>query len=66
MPDASSIISFTASADTGARHAAAALVIQEAYRLHRYRQLVKVCAMPHMAMLESYKQKFKPLKQPSV
>ena len=43
MPVESEVAAFSGSADTGARTAAAALVIQEAYRMYRHRQLVKVC-----------------------
>ena len=43
MPADSEIASFSTGADTGARKAAAALVIQEAYRLYCHRKLVKVC-----------------------
>lgn len=43
MPVESEVAAFTGSADTGARKAAAVLVIQEAYRMYRHRQLVKVC-----------------------
>lgn len=43
MPVESEVAAFTGSADKGARQAAAALVIQEAYRMYRHRQLVKVC-----------------------
>ena len=42
MPVESEVAAFSGSADTGARTAAAALVIQEAYRMYRHRQLVKV------------------------
>lgn len=42
MPVESEVAAFNGSADTGARTAAAALVIQEAYRMYRHRQLVKV------------------------
>lgn len=42
MPVESEVAAFTGSADKGARQAAAALVIQEAYRMYRHRQLVKV------------------------
>lgn len=42
MPVESEVATFSGSADTGARTAAAALVIQEAYRMYRHRQLVKV------------------------
>ena len=42
MPVESEVVAFSGSADTGARKAAAALVIQEAYRMYRHRQLVKV------------------------
>ncbi|KAL3152107.1 hypothetical protein ABBQ32_001211 [Trebouxia sp. C0010 RCD-2024] len=41
MPVESEVAAFTGSADTGARKAAAVLVIQEAYRMYRHRQLVK-------------------------
>ena len=43
MPADSEVASFSTGADTGARKAAAALVIQEAYRLYCHRKLVKVC-----------------------
>ena len=42
MPVESEVAAFSGSAHTGARTAAAALVIQEAYRMFRHRQLVKV------------------------
>ena len=42
MPVESEVAAFTGSADKGARQASAALVIQEAYRMYRHRQLVKV------------------------
>ena len=45
MPVESEVAAFSGSADTGARKAAAVLVIQEAYRMYRHRQLVKVCAL---------------------
>ena len=44
MPVESEVAAFSGSADTGARTAAAALVIQEAFRLYRLRQMVKVNA----------------------
>lgn len=43
MPTESEVAAFSGSTDTGARQAAAVLVIQEAYRNYRQRQLVKVC-----------------------
>ncbi len=43
MPVESEVAAFSGSADTGAKKAAAVLVIQEAYRMYRHRQLVKVC-----------------------
>ena len=42
MPVESEVAAFSVGADTGARTAAAVLVIQEAYRMYRHRQLVKV------------------------
>lgn len=42
MPEESEVAAFSGSTDTGARKAAAALVIQEAYRMYRHRQAVKV------------------------
>ena len=43
MPVESEVAAFSGSADTGAKKASAAMVIQEAYRMYRHRQLVKVC-----------------------
>ena len=43
MPVVSEVAAFSGSADTGAKEASAAMVIQEAYRMYRHRQLVKVC-----------------------
>lgn len=43
MPEASELGSFSMGADTGAKKATAALLIQEAYRLHLQRKLCKVC-----------------------
>ena len=42
MPDEKEVASFTASTDTGAKLAAAALFIQEEWRAYRHRQLVAV------------------------
>ena len=43
MPDEEEVRAFTASTDSGARKAAAAVAFQQAYRLYRHRQAIKVC-----------------------
>lgn len=45
MPDASEVASFSEGTGTSAKKAAAALVIQEAYRQYRHRALCKVCLL---------------------
>lgn len=51
MPDEKEVASFTASTDTGAKLAAAALFIQEEWRAYRHRQLVAVGRLTYVCHL---------------